>query len=94
MNILIYVYVYIYICMYHTNTNMKNKVKEAHIKMIGTLKNNKGIASQLMILDTKGIIYDLSQLIIKYVKKLYESVYKKNKIKLPTNSANIYYTIF
>ena len=25
-----------------------------------------------------------------YVKKLYESVYKKNKIKLPTNSANIY----
>jgi len=26
--------------------------------MIGTLKNNKGIASQLMILDTKGIIYD------------------------------------
>jgi hypothetical protein len=38
--------------------------------MIGTLKNNKGIASQLMILDTKGI---------KYVKKLYESVYKKKK---------------
>ena len=43
-----------------------------YIKMIGTLKNNKGIASQLMILDTKGI---------KYVKKLYESVYIK-RIKL------------
>ena len=29
-----------------------------------------------------------------YVKKLYESVYKKNKIKLPTNSANIYILFF
>ena len=58
-----------------------------YIKMIGTLKNNKGIASQLMILDTKGM-YKICKKIIRI------RIYKKNKIKLPTNSANIYILFF